>query len=153
MKSLSCVWLFATPWTVAHSPWDSPGKNTGVGCRALFQGIFLTQGIKLTSILSPALADGFFTWEPQRIHTYLYLSFQRKWRTRYPAYSFACWNPDDLTVLSQTPFPLVRLYAYLQEDMLPLSFQIASHFILFSRSSSYFTWHYCNVCKSLITFS
>jgi len=25
-------------------PWDSPGKNTGVGCRALLQGIFLTQG-------------------------------------------------------------------------------------------------------------
>ena len=23
---------------------DSPGKNTGVGCHALFQGIFLTQG-------------------------------------------------------------------------------------------------------------
>ena len=24
---------------------DSPGKNTGVGCHALFQGIFLTQGL------------------------------------------------------------------------------------------------------------
>ena len=24
-------------------PWDSPGKNTGVGCHALFQGIFPTQ--------------------------------------------------------------------------------------------------------------
>ena len=26
------------------SPWDSPGKNTGVGCHALLQRIFLTQG-------------------------------------------------------------------------------------------------------------
>ena len=26
------------------SPWNSPGKNTGVGCCALLQGIFLTQG-------------------------------------------------------------------------------------------------------------
>ena len=26
------------------SPWDSSGKNTGVGCHALLQGIFLTQG-------------------------------------------------------------------------------------------------------------
>ena len=26
-------------------PWDSSGKNTGVGCRALFQGIFSTQGL------------------------------------------------------------------------------------------------------------
>ena len=25
-------------------PWDSPGKNTGVGCPFLRQGIFLTQG-------------------------------------------------------------------------------------------------------------
>ena len=26
------------------SPWDSPGKNTGVGCHFLLQGIFPTQG-------------------------------------------------------------------------------------------------------------
>ena len=25
-------------------PWDSPGKNTGVGCQALLQGIFPSQG-------------------------------------------------------------------------------------------------------------
>ena len=29
------------------SLWDFPGKNTGVGCHALFQGIFLTQGLNL----------------------------------------------------------------------------------------------------------
>ena len=28
-------------------PWDSPGKNAGVGCHALFQGIFPTQGSNL----------------------------------------------------------------------------------------------------------
>ena len=27
--------------------WDSPGKNTGVGCHALLQGIFQAQGLKL----------------------------------------------------------------------------------------------------------
>ena len=34
------------PWTVASSSvhGDSPGKNTGVGCHALLQGIFSTQG-------------------------------------------------------------------------------------------------------------
>ena len=46
---LSFVGLFVTPWTVAlHGllcPWGSPAKNTGVGCRALLQGIFLTQGL------------------------------------------------------------------------------------------------------------
>ena len=28
-------------------PWDFPGKNTGVGCHFLLQGIFLTQGLNL----------------------------------------------------------------------------------------------------------
>ena len=33
------------PWTVAHQAplWNSPDKNTGVGCHSLLQGIFLTQ--------------------------------------------------------------------------------------------------------------
>ena len=37
---ISRVWLCATPQTVAHQaprPWDSPGKNTGVGCHFLLQ--------------------------------------------------------------------------------------------------------------------
>ena len=42
-KLLSHVWLFATLWTVC--PWDSSGKNTGVGCHALLHEIFLTQGL------------------------------------------------------------------------------------------------------------
>ena len=32
------------PWTVASVHGDSPGKNADVGCHALLQGIFLTQG-------------------------------------------------------------------------------------------------------------
>ena len=47
--SLSCVRLFVTPWTVARqAPFvhgASPGKNTGVGCHALLQGIFPTLGL------------------------------------------------------------------------------------------------------------
>ena len=44
---ISRVWLFSTPWTVAHQtvcPWDSLGKNTGLGTHSLLQGIFPTQG-------------------------------------------------------------------------------------------------------------
>ena len=50
---LSCfshVWLFLTLWTLAHQalhPWDFPGKNTGMGCHALLEGIFPTQGPNL----------------------------------------------------------------------------------------------------------
>ena len=43
-------------------PWDSPGKNIGVGCHVLFH-----PGIDPVSLLSPALAGRFFTtnttWE------------------------------------------------------------------------------------------
>ena len=37
----SHVRLFAALWLLC--PWDSPGKNTGMGDHALPQGIFLTQ--------------------------------------------------------------------------------------------------------------
>ena len=42
VKSFSRVQLSGTPWLLC--PWDSPGKNTGVGCYFLLQGIFPTQG-------------------------------------------------------------------------------------------------------------
>ena len=42
-KLLTCVQLFATPWTV--HPWNSPSQNTGVGSLSLLQGIFPTQGL------------------------------------------------------------------------------------------------------------
>ena len=50
-KSLQlCPTLFASvnsspPGSSVHA--DSPGKNTGVGCHALLQGIFPTQGLNL----------------------------------------------------------------------------------------------------------
>ena len=46
-EPLSRVRLYVTPWTVAARllcPWASPGKNAGVGCHFLLQGIFPTQG-------------------------------------------------------------------------------------------------------------
>ena len=47
---------------------DSPGKNIGVGCHALLQGIFPTQGrtshVEPVSPAAPSIAGGFFTGEP-----------------------------------------------------------------------------------------
>ena len=40
-------------------PWDSPGKNSRVGCHAPVQGIFPTQGLNPHPLKSPALAVGF----------------------------------------------------------------------------------------------
>ena len=52
LSLLSSVWLFATLWTVARrerlfSPWDSSGKNPGVGCHAFLPGIFPSQVLNL----------------------------------------------------------------------------------------------------------
>ena len=48
VQLLNHVQLFVTLWTVArqapHS-WGSPGRNIGMGCHALLQGIFPTQGL------------------------------------------------------------------------------------------------------------
>ena len=55
--------LFVTPWTVAHLAPLSMGfsrQESGVGCHALLQGIFLTQGLNL-HLLCLALAGRFFT--------------------------------------------------------------------------------------------
>ena len=41
-------------------PWDSPGKNTGVGCHALFQGIFWPRDRTFISCIS-CIAGKFFT--------------------------------------------------------------------------------------------
>ena len=51
LSRFSRVWLFETPWTVAHLAWTIHGilqaRITGVGCHALLQGIFWTQGYLL----------------------------------------------------------------------------------------------------------
>ena len=72
----SCALLFATLWTVAPRllcRWDSLGKNTGVGVRALIQGIFPNQGSNPHLSCLPTLAGGFFitkaTWEDHQCPT------------------------------------------------------------------------------------
>ena len=55
LSPFSQAWLFATLWIIPHQAplssipahssilvWDSSGKNTGLGCRALLQEIFPT---------------------------------------------------------------------------------------------------------------
>ena len=72
------VRLLMTQWTGAwRATWDSPGKNTGVGCHALLQGHLPHPGIEPVSLMSPALADEFFTtsatWEAPRARLLLLL--------------------------------------------------------------------------------
>ena len=86
-KSLSRVWLFATPWTI-HSPWNSPGQNSRVGRHSLLQGIFPTQG------LNPRL--------PHCRQILYQLSHQGSpWILEWVAYPFSCrssWPRDGTRV-------------------------------------------------------
>ena len=70
-KSLSCVrlsvlWPHGLESVSLLCPWDSPGKNTGVGCQALLQRILTTPGSN-PRLLSLAVAGGFLAtsapWE------------------------------------------------------------------------------------------
>ena len=53
-------------------PWDSPGKNTGVGCHSLLQGIFPAQGSnpgllhcrQILSLSEPQETEMHGTWHP-----------------------------------------------------------------------------------------
>ena len=45
-------------------PWVSPGRNTGVGCHFLLQGIFLTQGSNPHLVCLQHWQAHFFTAEP-----------------------------------------------------------------------------------------
>ena len=63
----SHVQFFAILWTVPHQalfPRDYPGKNTGVGCHALLQGIFLTQGLNPCLLHFPARQAGSLSLVP-----------------------------------------------------------------------------------------
>ena len=61
LSGFNCVQLFATLGKLL-CPWDPPGKNIGVGCHALLQGILLTQGS-----CGSWIVGRFFTTEPPGI--------------------------------------------------------------------------------------
>ena len=59
LSRFSCVGVCATPWTAAHQaphPWDSPGKNTGVGCHFLLQCMKVKSESEVAQ-LCPTLSD------------------------------------------------------------------------------------------------
>ena len=55
-------------------PWDSPHRNTRVGCHALLQGIFLTQGSNLVLLHLLSLATRFFTTSATCKAIYVYVA-------------------------------------------------------------------------------
>ena len=76
LSRLSQAQLDETVWTAAFQASLSTG-SPGVGCHALLQGIFPTQGSNPSLLLSPALSRGFFTtsatWDALKYNKYVYI--------------------------------------------------------------------------------
>ena len=92
-----------TQWTIAcQAPWDSPGKNTGVGCYALLQGIFPTQDQTCIS----CIAGGVFTAELPRKSQYLLLNLHKSIESSHHApdpWILPPSSPRNQVPLSQAP--------------------------------------------------
>ena len=75
-QSLSNVWLFEAPWTVAHQAplsMEFPRQEYWSGMPFPTPGDLADPGIKPVSLRSPELAGGCFTtsatWEATYVHT------------------------------------------------------------------------------------
>ena len=93
--------------TKLFCPWDSPGKNTGVGCHAFLQGIFPTQGsnwpfLNCKWILSH-LGSPLISRDRNQIN------LNRKWfiglrvrKRRFEAEKTSCWNDVVISLSSSS---------------------------------------------------
>ena len=71
LSPFSPVQLFLSLWTEPARllcPWDSPGKNTGVGYHALLQGIFWTQGSNLHLLWLLRCRQIVYCWASREAH-------------------------------------------------------------------------------------
>ena len=63
---VSDLWFHGLWSTRLLSLWDFPGKNTGVGCHFLLQGIFPTKGPNLCLLHWQAVLYHWATWQGQK---------------------------------------------------------------------------------------
>ena len=116
-KSLqSCLTLCkpmhcSPPGSSVHG--DSPGKNTGVGCHALLQGIFPTQGSNpgllhcqegFLSLVPPGKPHKFFLELHRSLQQSTFHSLGKMFRR--PGYAFLSSRDSTLSSSSSLPFPI-----------------------------------------------
>jgi len=77
LQSCLTVWPYGLQPARLLCPWDSPGKNTGVGCHALLQGVFLTHGLDLHLLCLLYCQAGSLplapSGRPLGMYTYIYI--------------------------------------------------------------------------------
>ena len=72
----SRVQLFVNLWTAASRffcPWDSPGKNTGVGCHFLLQEIVPTQRMNLCLLQLLHCRQFLYHWAMRKPYTHTHI--------------------------------------------------------------------------------
>ena len=82
---------------------DIPGKNTGVGCHSLLQGVFWTQGLN-PCLMFPALAGGVFTSSASKVK----VQWSLMWHYRL-------WNQTDLD--HNSSITIYQLWVILQSNL------------------------------------
>ena len=123
--------------------WDLPGKNTGVGCHFLLQGIFPTQGLNLGS---PAFQVDSFLSEPPG----------KPWATSnvLTKYAFFCFVPS----LPSSYVSLQRFFFLMHIHFLETYFLSSWFFAQMIKYSTYYStlfslknmsWKACQISRKL----
>ena len=107
-------------------PWDSPGKNTGVGCHALLQGIFPAQGSKSGSSHCRQILYHLSHQGSPRILERTAYPFSRDLPDPGIELGFAALQADSLPIeLPEKPESAIYIYIYTP----PLFFWFPSHYV------------------------
>ena len=110
LNNLSCVWLLATLWTVAHQAPLCMGFSrreywSGLPCPP--PGDLSNLGIKPTSVISPALALGLLPGAPPGKPKYLYSHCQNQCINFSPTFSFRSFTASGLMFKFLIQFELI----------------------------------------------
>ena len=114
-ESLNCVWLFVTPQkpTRLLHPWNSLGKNTGLGCHFFLLGIFQTRGLNQVSCIAGRL---FTNWPTREAHLAEKESlFSAKWHIALWSYiQIICFLEDIYKINGQISLAVFLLISHLK---------------------------------------
>ena len=106
----SLQWCLSESFMTPHqATWDSPGKNTGVGCCFLLQGVFPTQGLNPHPRLLYWQAHSLPLVPPRK----LYFSWQRSCKLKLcvppqQVYSKHYYNTNSTRKITSALFPVDR---------------------------------------------
>ena len=95
-----------------------PGKNTGVGCHALLQGIFPTEGLNPRPFTSPVLVGGCFTtsttWGALPSQDFLFIPFTQDKINKTFSQKINRWGQGEVGISYLFCFPILKSVSFSQ---------------------------------------